>query len=261
MDARQPRMYGKCRECGDVLMHILPLRSSFTDLSVSDQTLIGYSEKTLKDQPLRQTAWKASNDPVRFTATLVQEISQRVFERLERHIDEREAKARRALRNQELEFAALDAEMSKDVTHLERAISKLEYRIARIIEDAESSIYRALQQARFQHPLPETPPDSLPVICDERHFSPTIYGLVDRLDINRIRYVGQTLTPGTRYATHVGKTAAPRVQEWVRSLGEAGPLMVLVETPHRLELDDRERFWIHYYRERGMADLNTSVRT
>lgn len=259
MNPTHPRMYGRCTECGDFICHVLPRKKSYIDPDVDSWTFERIHEKALCNQPLRQTVWSASHDPIRFQPALIEAIEDRMIalarteirddaEELAKRINDATAEARKAL---DYEWDQAD----QLVSDLRRLSSQMQS----LIEGAEDSIYRALQRGRFQYPSPDSPPVPLQVICDDRHIQPTVYGLIDPNEPERVRYVGQTLTPGSRFSSHASDKAAPKVREWVRSINTA-PLMVLIENPHRLELDDREMFWIRYYRQRDMADLNTSVR-
>jgi hypothetical protein len=92
---------------------------------------------------------------------------------------------------------------------------------------------------------------------------PIIYGLVDPLKPDVVRYVGQTVqAPCIRYLGHVSERSGWRRRQWIADLKKQGrlPDMVLLEEvapgddPH-----GRERHWIGAYSARGMADLNAGM--
>lgn len=84
--------------------------------------------------------------------------------------------------------------------------------------------------------------------------SVAVYALVDPAMPDRIRYVGQTNAPHSRYRGHCRDLA------WARTMVEEEgrrPLMLLIEwTPCQDVATVRERYWIHHFRSLGMADLN-----
>jgi hypothetical protein len=262
MDVNNPRMYGTCWNCGDILCHVLPPKKTYGDLELGEWSYERIHEKALRDQPLRQTIWHASQDPIRLQPGILAQIESRLLTKVFQRLDDWERRQEYRIKELEIEQSKLERYVTSDGEQVVEKLTELTWRLEKIIKEAESSIYRALQHSRFQHPLPENPDSPLPIICDSRDYTPqpSIYGLVARNDVERIRYVGQTLTPGFRFSNHLSKSAAPRVQRWIAEQGEGGTLMVLIETPHRLELDGREQYWIRYYRERGMADLNTNIR-
>jgi hypothetical protein len=97
--------------------------------------------------------------------------------------------------------------------------------------------------------------------------APIIYGLVDPLEPERIRYVGQTSQmPSARYVQHINASHGNgRARtNWVHDLRAAGraPDMVLLESlDQSRELDAREMAWIRDLNARGMADLNGPLPT
>lgn len=125
-------------------------------------------------------------------------------------------------------------------------------------------------QLREQHaaarrvPLPipagyaAPPVDRAAVLCDAVAPPQVVYALVDPADPELVRYVGRTSDPVGRYAGHV-LAGEPRVAAWVRALATAGrqPVMVLLERCEDAEVIAREAHWIHHYRDRWQADLNT----
>lgn len=125
--------------------------------------------------------------------------------------------------------------------------------------EAQESVREILKQARKSLPEFESPPGALSVLCDGRVALPAVYGLVSRDEPERVRYVGQSRTPAQRYVGHTTARAAVQVLNWTKCLAEP-PVMVLIENCNPMELVDREAYWIAFYRNLGMADLNTSVK-
>lgn len=100
--------------------------------------------------------------------------------------------------------------------------------------------------------MPSTPMAVIATGIDEA----AVYVLVDPEEPDRIRYVGQSTAPHSRYKSHL------KGLPWAAALVRSGrlPVMLLVEwTPAPEIARDREAFWIHHYRGMGMADLNTHV--
>jgi hypothetical protein len=87
----------------------------------------------------------------------------------------------------------------------------------------------------------------------------TIYGLVGTDEPKRIRYVGRTMHPESRFDDHL-KSGVEKVAQWVRNTCDIGKAVRMV----RLEQCDprrgaqRENFWLQFYKAEGMADLNTA---
>lgn len=123
---------------------------------------------------------------------------------------------------------------------------------------AEAARYRALRErssairrglARRGAPTPTvilTGPDQV-----------AVYALVDPDAPDVIRYVGQSVSPHSRYRGHL------RNLGWARDLVKVYgryPMMLLIEwCADGLIAHERERHWIHHYREMGMADLNVAI--
>lgn len=81
----------------------------------------------------------------------------------------------------------------------------------------------------------------------------TIYALHPLDAPEMVRYVGQTVSPATRFGQH-RKSRTP-VGQW---MAEAGGViaMSLLEEAEEVEADVRERHWIQHYLSLGLADLN-----
>lgn len=97
---------------------------------------------------------------------------------------------------------------------------------------------------------------------------PVVYGLVDPVELDRIRYVGQTTHPYHRYIGHVlsRKQRAAGflpVSRWIRNLylnHNRVPTMVLLEAvTDEKGLRERERYWIRVLAAKSQADLNRSA--
>lgn len=102
------------------------------------------------------------------------------------------------------------------------------------------------------------------VLCDGLEAVEIVYGLADPKVPSRVRYVGRTCNPQTRYAQHM-KGTATRVAEWIGSLVSRGRYPVMVELERgRPQMPDKsggasdaERRWITEMQRVGQADLNT----
>jgi hypothetical protein len=104
-----------------------------------------------------------------------------------------------------------------------------------------------------------------PVLYDEKMLPAircVVYGLVDRGDPDRVRYVGKTNTPALRYLTHLASRREWEKEvraKWIHDccLQDRQPIMVLleeVEDPD--QLSKREVYWIKKLRQIGQADFN-----
>lgn len=121
---------------------------------------------------------------------------------------------------------------------------------------------------------PEHPPEQLHTLvegvptefgwkCARAHL---VYALVDPAAPTRVRYVGQTRGCVSRYYQHLQRGLSRRttdkgpVYAWVESLltKRRLPRMVLIEIPdYTVWLSMRERYFMHYYQERGVRLLNS----
>lgn len=98
-----------------------------------------------------------------------------------------------------------------------------------------------------------------------------VYGLIDPLEPQRVRYVGRAVNPAERLSLHIqrnpyGNTRGPgRKDLWVSRLIREGryPDMVLLEpVPEKATQETQDEFegrWITQMRSVGMADLNVIV--
>lgn len=87
-----------------------------------------------------------------------------------------------------------------------------------------------------------------------------IYALIDPKDGELVRYVGQTVNPGARYASHTSWGTSVRVREWVTVVRrrQTWPVMICLEVCALSASDEREQHWIQHYRTLGQADLNAA---
>jgi hypothetical protein len=92
---------------------------------------------------------------------------------------------------------------------------------------------------------------------------PVIYGLCDPREPRRIRYVGRTVRPRSRYEAHCGLSSGGTIiTQWLAGLIGAGiwPVMLLIwEASSGDELWGAEARWISRLKRRGMADLNVAT--
>ena len=87
---------------------------------------------------------------------------------------------------------------------------------------------------------------------------PCVYVLVDPREPDHVRYVGQTISPETRLATHLKERGGSPKQLWVSDLAASGiqPEMWIVEECSLERLDDRELWWIGRMDAEGHELLN-----
>jgi len=106
-------------------------------------------------------------------------------------------------------------------------------------------------------------PDDLPVLADSREWSqPLIYGLVAADEPTRIRYIGKSRYPRSRFYSYVSMNGCgSKLAEWLTELFEqnGAVLMVCVEKVTADELEEAELRWIKSYNDAGMADLNMAI--
>jgi len=80
-----------------------------------------------------------------------------------------------------------------------------------------------------------------------------IYILRDTLT-NDIRYVGKTINPKVRLSSHIKKSKNCNYHSarWIQSLLKNGnkPIMEIIEETNENNWEERERYWISYYREK-----------
>jgi len=83
-----------------------------------------------------------------------------------------------------------------------------------------------------------------------------IYALIDPRD-ERVRYVGQTVNPARRFRSHLAdKSVSTPKRDWLDELLLLGlmPIMEVVEECQKGTVDEKEVYWIAYYR-----NLNTDL--
>lgn len=88
----------------------------------------------------------------------------------------------------------------------------------------------------------------------------TIYGLLDPRTA-KVRYVGKTNDPKRRLSQHIKGRDDQRmtpVRTWVKALARRGiePRMIEIELCEPAQWEDRERYWIRYFRDGGHDILN-----
>lgn len=98
------------------------------------------------------------------------------------------------------------------------------------------------------------------ILFDRPGETEIIYALIDATDPDRIRYVGRTRTPSSRYDAHCRPTGTP-LGQWVSALATAGrfPTMVLLQRCRDGQASVYESQWINHFRGLGQADLNQMV--
>ena len=85
-----------------------------------------------------------------------------------------------------------------------------------------------------------------------------IYGLKCPFT-KEIHYIGKTTQGMLRPLQHLSKSQNEKVREWVNSLKELGhaPGIEIIEDNINIEeLDDKEKFWINHFLEKGNLLLN-----
>jgi DNA-binding XRE family transcriptional regulator/predicted GIY-YIG superfamily endonuclease len=93
---------------------------------------------------------------------------------------------------------------------------------------------------------------------------PFVYGLTDPLFagpvLDAVRYIGKTDNPMRRYKQHCRADDYSTKSNWIKSLKAANllPGLVIIETVER-NIDERERYWIAYYLEKGVELLNVDM--
>lgn len=91
-----------------------------------------------------------------------------------------------------------------------------------------------------------------------------IYTLSDPRLPARIRYVGWTINPKRRLREHVSRAQYHREDthkaRWIRGLLSIGikPDLITIEQTDELHVQERERYWISYYRTLGFPLTNLS---
>jgi hypothetical protein len=78
---------------------------------------------------------------------------------------------------------------------------------------------------------------------------------------NDIRYIGQTNDLTRRFNKHITNSRAKRdtrhISHWIRSL-DALPIINIIETCDYSVRNEREQYWINYYKEQGCDLCNAS---
>ena len=78
---------------------------------------------------------------------------------------------------------------------------------------------------------------------------------------NDIRYVGQTNNPKRRLSRHLGNSRTLKdkrhINNWIRSLNTL-PIMEIIEVCDYSIRNEREQYWINYYKTKGYDLCNAS---
>jgi len=77
-----------------------------------------------------------------------------------------------------------------------------------------------------------------------------IYALCEP-DTNIVRYVGKSVKPTKRLNSHCNDKATTRKGNWIRSLGDRKPELLILEEVPINDWEQYERKWIAFYREKG----------
>jgi hypothetical protein len=87
-----------------------------------------------------------------------------------------------------------------------------------------------------------------------------IYTLKDPIN-NQIRYVGQTNNPKKRLSKHINNSKSCKdkrhISNWIRSL-TSDPIMDIIENCEYSVRNNRENYWINYYKNQGYDLCNSS---
>lgn len=102
--------------------------------------------------------------------------------------------------------------------------------------------------------------DTLPPHAKKGKPSPEttfIYALIDP-STQQIRYVGKSDDPKDRLRRHLGDGANIHKTRWIAKLKRQGliPLLHILEEVPYSQWQEKERYWIAYYREQGCSLLN-----
>lgn len=87
-----------------------------------------------------------------------------------------------------------------------------------------------------------------------------VYGLIDPRKPNHIKYIGKTKNVKRRFTLHLYTRNKENTYKakWIKSLIEQSvkPEIVVIEVTDSETINERERFWIAYYRSLGQAEAN-----
>lgn len=152
------------------------------------------------------------------------------------------------------ELRAEEARILDRIERLHEEARRLRVRIQRDVNTLEAA------------GLLTAPSQAFPVIASTHGVWPArmvVYGLVDELEPDRVRYIGQSTLPEWRFVGHcTSRTGA--VGEWVATVKAAGShvlMRFISRHDSQPDLDRAERAAIEEYRSRGMADLNGTPRS
>lgn len=86
-----------------------------------------------------------------------------------------------------------------------------------------------------------------------------IYSLSDPIT-NEVRYIGKTGDLKTRYKAHLSASRKihTRIGHWIKSLLNQNlqPALSVIEECNKIDWQKREKFWIAYYRKKGINLIN-----
>jgi hypothetical protein len=288
-----PRMYGACGRCGNTYVVLLPRQVRTGSVLIDDAVqrraialaetrrdiVIDACETVFRRSGTAQRPWYIMSDrPIVLRRDVLLEVERNAVDRVRRFNRAREtqldellklveerarqllhawsANSYRSLRGS-AEKAQRALEALTVATRRERAVLKsLRDQISQVIEQA-----RAARQPRLPgtitHATAVTPPGL--ALCASLQPEELIYGLVDPLELDVVRYVGKTSDPVGRYGHCTSGSDA--VAAWVGALSAAGrsPLMLLIERCASKNVGTREACWIHHYRDQLQADLNRAI--
>lgn len=296
-DAAFPRMYGRCERCGARYCFVLPrqagyrntmldqvVRGRFLSEERTDEIVYNATEVVLRGSGNAQRLWfMLTSHPITITRNIVRDIHKMVRDGVRERIEPRE-KLLTDLTNavsdrlRQLEddryklthrgLSAAAKSVSEKLNAIRETIRKEQTELARLRTEKVPIIKEiaAAREAAHREPLPmpvgyaPPPIGKAVVLCAAMEPAELIYGLIDPLDPELVRYVGRTYDAVHRYRQHC-TTGADAVSAWVESLREVGraPAMVLIERCESDAIVARESHWIHHYRNRFQADLNRSI--
>lgn len=287
-NSASPRMYALCDRCGTHYAFLLP-RRSYSKNPTIEGALRRERESTVFVEACESIF--STNGIAQKLAHLIHEhafvLRRDVIRDIERHV---ERDVRLTIYNREQQLTELTQLVRQRLDKLSDELWRTSYReVRRAAEKAQNalnalrgetkreeqrlaqrraeyaavlaSINEAREQARLA-PLPvaELPAVDAAVLCDRLAPSDVIYALVDPAEPKLVRYVGRTADPVHRYRTHC-TSGADAVTSWAQRVMEEGrrPAMILLERCERDDVEIRESFWIHHYRDQFQADLNRSI--
>lgn len=297
MQSIHPRMYGACEYCRTIYVVILPRRRSHASEGAAHfdyvlshwETVLGSSavtivadagEQAMMRSGVAQRLWMlASEHPMAIPREILHHIRLEAGREVRAYRDRVDALCRdlwnrlgecdekmRALSTRGARKTALRALEAAKAIKARMAVDRQEAQALRATVNAIKADITGAREAARRGPLPIPADYAAPVIdprsllCDSVSPSEVIYALVDPADPELVRYVGRTCDPTARYRMHC-TNGSEAVTGWAKQIIADGrnPAMVLLERCAADVVESRERYWIHYYRDRFQADLNRSI--